>query len=278
MKNIVFMHRFPWLASYRYRSEMPAAELRRRGYTASVMEGEADVLVLSKPCEKDLELARQATLAGASIVADICDDHFERHPELYKETCALADKIVVGSDVMAGRVREYVNRDSVVIGDPYEMEECAPHAEGEDFVWFGHQRNLAELAGVANHLEGYKLRVVTGPKVPPQCIAWSVETLKQVLAVSNVVALPTKPGNEYKSPNRLVNAIRAGCFAVCMSHPAYEEFKRFVWVGNFPTGLRWLKNHQHMVNDLVAQAQEFVRERYSPETIGGQWAQLFDSI
>jgi len=279
MKSVVFMHRYgPTFASYRYRAEMPAEYLRTHGYQANLNDGEAEILVLSKPTDDDLVLAKQAKAEGSKIVADICDDHFHSKPELYNGVCEIADQIVVASEIMLHRVKGYTGRDAAVIKDPYEFAESPPHAEGNDLLWFGHQRNLKELESVWNILQDRKLRVVSGPRPIPNVIMWSPENIRAVLAVSNTVLLPTIKGREYRSENRLINAIRAGCFAVCMGHPAFDVFRKFVWVGNFPTGMRWLDANQHILNELVLEAQDYIRDRYSPETIGATWAELLDSV
>ncbi len=190
----------------------------------------------------------------------------------------MADQIVVATDVMRDRVHKYVNKDAAVLADPYEMPECAPHAEGKDLIWFGHQVNLRDLTDNTRLLKGRPLRVVTGPKQIPETIPWSLENLSGTLAASNIAIFPTGTGGENKSNNRLINAIRAGCFAVCMRHPSYLEFRHFVWVGDFYTGLRWTDAFQSHMNDCVAAAQDYIRDKYSPETIGAQWASMLEAV
>lgn len=94
------------------------------------------------------------------------------------------------------------------------------------------------------------------------------------LGSSNVVMIPVRNGAEFKSSNRLLNAVRAGCFVVASQSPAHEEFKRWLWVGPLKAGLDWAKAFPDELNGLVADAQAYVSEHYHPTRIAGLWAQV----
>ena len=279
MKSIVWVHRYGEnLASYRYRARIPSQEVAKiKGYKTALNDGEADIVVFSKPSAAELPMARQAKIDGAKIIVDFADDHFQRD-DTYHQFAGLADGIVCASDIMRGRIYDYVGKESVAIPDPYEQEEQAPHADGNDFLWFGHIGNWREVEMASQFMGSRKMRVVTGPQPLPGVIPWSPENIKQALSVSNIVILPTIKGRDHTSPNRLINSIRAGCFPVCMEHPAYAEFRKMVWVGNFPTGLRWADAFKHDLNELIGVAQDYIRDRYSPESIGAQWAKVLENV
>ena len=268
------------MASYRYRAEMPSQEVAKiNGFKTALNDGEADIVVFAKPYAGDVEMAKKAKSEGAKIIVDLCDDNFgtpER--ELYLEMAELADAITTATPVMRARLYDYVKKDSVVIADPYEFEEVEPHADGDDYLWFGHMRNFPELVSVMKIMGKRKLRVVTGPQAAQGAIPWSPYTMRQVFKASNRVILPTMEGHEYKSPNRLINSIRQGCFPICMTHPSYLEFKHVVWVGAFNTGLQWAELFHEDLNELVKEAQDYIRDRYSPEAIGKQWASFLESV
>lgn len=268
------------MASYRYRAEIPSQEVAKlNGFKTAVNDGEADIVVFAKPVKGDLEMAQKAKAEGAKIIVDLCDDNFGTGDrELYTQFADLADGITTATTIMRGRLYDYIKKDSVVINDPYEFDEVAPHADGDDYLWFGHMRNFPELVSVMKMMGSRKLRVVTGPQPVPNSIPWSPYTLKQVFALTNKVILPTIPGHEYKSPNRLVNSIRQGCFPICMDHPSYEPFKHMVWVGQFIPGLQWAEHFHENLNELVRQAQDYIRDRYSPEAIGKEWASYLESV
>lgn len=278
-KSVVWVHRYgDSLASYRYRAQIPCEQVaKHNGFQTAMNDGEADIVIFSKPNADELPMAQKAKDDGAKVIVDFADDHFQRDDSYFK-FAALADGIVCASPIMRGRIYDYVKRDSAVISDPYEFEEVAPHADGEDFLWFGHIGNFQELVSVTESMGNKRLRVVTGPQTLPGVIPWSVANLRKAFSESNIVILPVKPNSDFKSPNRLINSIRQGCFPVCMPHPAYTEFRRFVWVGNFPTGLRWADGFRKELNDRVLEAQGYVREHYSPEVIGKQWADFLEAV
>lgn len=280
MTGVVWIHRFQHLATYRYRCEMPSKEVaKHNGFTVGINDGEADIAVFSKPIEADIEIAKNLKAEGAKIVVDMQDNHFSTSKEdVYRKMAEVADSIVCASDVMRQVIGQETGKDAAVIGDPYEYDEVAPHANGEDLLWFGHHINFKDLVDIMPQLGSRKLRVVTGPQHVPGTTPWSIPNMIKSFELSNIVILPTREGSEYKSPNRLVNSIRQGCFAVCMQHPAYWDFRDFVWVGHFHTGLRWTDAFRDELNDRVKEAQDYVRDRYSPETIGQQWVKYLESL
>lgn len=280
-KSIVWISRFgEEMASFRYRAKIPAEEVGKlNGFKCSINDGEANIIVFTKPVGDDIALARQFKDQGAKIVLDFSDNHFTTPlAHVYRDIAPLADNIVCASDTMREIIREHTGKDAAIIPDPYEFEEVEPHAEGEFYLWFGHYRNFGEMTNCMNAMGERKLRVVTGPKAIPGTVPWSLENLRKTFKMSNIVILPTQKGAEYKSPNRLINALRQGCFAICMNHPAYYEFRDFVWVGDFHTGLRWSEAFRNELNACVKAGQDYIRERYSPARIGSIWAEFLDSV
>ena len=266
------------MASYRYRAAMPAEAVGKiNGFRTAINNGEAEIAVYSKPTADDLEGATAAKAQGVKIIADLGDDHFATD-QVYHDFAKLADAIVCPTQAMRARIYDYTKRDAAVIPDPYEQEESAPHADGENLLWFGNIVNIKDITNVSHLLAGRTLRVVSGPRLLPTVIPWSPENIKIEFSRANIALFPTRPGSENKSPNRLLNAIRAGLFPVCMKHPAYMEFRSMVWVGHFPTGLRWTDAFRGDLNALVKGAQDYIRDRYSPAEVGRQWASFLEGV
>jgi hypothetical protein len=266
------------MASYRYRCLIPGIELETAGYNVTYNEGDAHICVFSKPVMNDLTMAKVIAAKGCRVVVDICDDHFA-HPDLgyvYGKMLEIADYIVCPTENMKFRMQEFTEKDITVIGDPYEIGACEPHAEGNELLWFGHNVNLGEIEPYLSH----NPHVVTGPTVPEwdNASQWSLDTLKLALSRANKVLLPTREGTGYKSPNRLINAIMGGCFPICDPHPANEEFKDFVWTGDIYTGLRWAREFEGDLNASIELAQNYIEDHYSPEAIGFKWIQLMRMI
>lgn len=280
-KNVVWISRFGnEMASFRYRAAIPAAEVGKlNGFKCGINDGEADIVVFTKPVGDDIALAKKLKADGAKIVLDLSDNHFDSPlAHVYRDIAPVGDYIICASPVMKEIIRERTGRDAHVIPDPYEFDEVEPHADGDNFLWFGHYRNFVEMTKVMKSMGERKLRVVTGPKEIPGTIPWSIGNLRKTFKMSNIVILPTQEGAEYKSPNRLINALRQGCFCVCMDHPAYWEFRDYVWVGDFHTGLRWTEAFRGELNACVKAGQDYIRSKYSPAAIGALWAQFLEAV
>jgi hypothetical protein len=283
-RNIVFVHRGgPSSASYRYRALEPAKHVSKiNGFSCSINGGAADIIVFSKPQPDDVPMMEAAKKDGCKVVADFCDDHFQ-HPSFafYKDMVKGADFVVAPTKVMAERILEHTGRVAdAVIPDAYEEAEREPHAEGNKILWFGHNVNVMDLRKWMGNLKDWDFTILTGPKLPEEAKSrlWTPESQTEELARANIVFLPTRKGAEYKTNNRLLNSIRAGCFPVCAQHPAYIEFKDMVWVGDCYTGLRWVKAFSGDLNGLVKQAQDYIREKYSPAAIGALWAKAMEAV
>jgi len=240
-------------ASWRYRAKIPA------GDWASQNDLTADTLIFAKPQANELMDMARAKARGAWVVVDFCDDHFDwLH---YQEALRLADAVTCSTTEMAKRIKE-LGRDATVISDPYEYPEMPPHCNGVNLLWFGHHVNRESLQRILPDLEGYPLRVVSNFD---GAIPWSKETMLEEFAQADIVVIPaTAP---YKSANRAIEAIRQGCYVVAEPHPALEGFP--IYIGNIKEGIEWTK--QQNMKKLVSKAQNFVRERFTPQILIDKW-------
>lgn len=275
----VFVHRLgPSAASYRYRAAIPAKEIG-----ATVNEGEGQVFIFSKPQIADVALAKECKDDGCKIVVDFSDDHFrvKQIGDVYVEIAKLADCLVVPTENMAGRLFKYLNRKAdAIIPDPYEEPLCEPHANGaEQFVWFGHGINLKDLIGHYRSIQHLPVTLVTNRQSDAEWrhVDWSPASQTAELQKANICLLPTRKGVEYKSPNRMVNAIRAGCFVVSDPHPAYREFRDYAWTGNLYTGIKWAQHFKDELDGIVKDGQAYV-EKYAPAKIGAMWQHVIEGL
>ena len=273
MKKAVFIHKLgATSASYRYRAQVPA-----RHIGCEINQGEAEIVVFSKPIAQDFPILEQAK-GKCAIIVDFCDDHFH-HPKLgavYERFLKEADQLVCPTKTMQENILmhpKYGGQPVSIIEDPYEFEEMEPHADGEKYLWFGHKQWLSDTDRIKNFKN---LTIVTGPGQVEGAIEYSPESLRQAMTENNIALFPKSL--PYKSPNRLLNALRMGLFPVCDWHPAYVEFKDFCWVADVYSGRKWAKHFQADLNDLVREGQDYIRDRYSPETIGEKWKSLLGSI
>lgn len=263
------------MASYRLRTQIPSAYCN---YPSRVNATGTDIAVFSKPHPDDAMLLHHMKGQGTKIVVDICDDHFKHKDlgQLYEEFCRDADAVVCPTEEMARRIHEYVQKEAHIIPDSWENRGL-PHAEGEKFLWLGHQLNLNEILPYKQMLLRYDMTYCTGPNDVLECVPWSTSMQGQVLAQSNVVLLPNKE-ETYKSANRLINAVMAGCFVIGSKIVINREFKHFCYLGPVKGGLQFVQGYKSELNALVREGQRYIQMNYSPEIIGRKWQSVFDSI
>lgn len=251
------------VASYRYRAAIPASQI-----DASVNDLTADTLIFAKPSPQELWEMAKAKARGARVIVDFCDDHFDwTH---YQEALRLADDVTCPTEAMAKVIEEH-GKPALVIPDPYEYRELQPHCKGTNLLWFGHAVNRDGLARVMPEIAEYPLLVISNF---PGSITWSERTVLQALANADIVILPKT--DDYKSPNRALEAIRQGCFVVAEPHPALNDIPG-IWIGNIKEGIEWARWNLPLANDRTLAAQKYVRERYSPPTVGCAWRRLIQS-
>jgi hypothetical protein len=251
----------PHLVSFRGRIQCPADYFRSKGWEVVIgPHVPADVHVFSKHWSKEADLNRAAT--SPCPVFDICDDHFGGpHGDYYRTMVRICHVITSseGLKAIAGK--------GTVISEPWELPEGSVRTPTEKkALWYGHASNLPTLKPLKDALEGWEVMLVTNAK---GCVPFSLENMREGLEWCHVVLLPQT--KSWKSPNRMIEAFRAGRFPLLAHIPAYSGFA-------IPTG-----NEADRLNrvfdtdwtDVLQTAQDRVRGEFSPEEIGRQW---FDCI
>lgn len=275
--KVAFVGRSLDMASTRYRVVIPALYLQSRGYEIAK---DAKVVVFSKS-----GVEREVLDLYPKKVYDICDDNFncpQRGPE-YVAHAKEANAVTVNSDVMRFIVHKRTGRSAVVIPDPYEHPEVPP-SWGDGLLWFGHWTNVKDLART-----GLEATIITNPDSVPEdsetrkylegrrVVPWSHVAMDYALKTHALVVIPTGRSMA-KSANRLIESVRAGKFVVAEPLPAYEEFSRWMWVGDIREGVAWATAHPGECQERVRACQDYIRDRYSPEAIGRLWEGVLSSI
>lgn len=245
------------MASYRYRAQIPAKSLNAR-----INKLPADILIFAKPLPGDLAIAENAKASGSKIVVDVCDDHL--NDMLYRNMIELADLVTVPTRSMG----DLIPCATHIVPDTYERDELPPHCNGMSLLWFGHKINAESLRSMDH---GYAVTVVSNI---PGAIPWSPETLTRELALADMVLLPQTAS--YKSPNRALEAIRAGCFVVAEPHPSLDGFP--IWIGNIKEGIEWAASHANEANQMITEAQTFIRQKYSPAIQASAWRTALQAL
>ena len=259
--NVTFIEFGDHLASSRLRAKIPQKEVAKYG----VKKG-SDVIVYGKHWLEPSELDR-----FGKKVFDVCDNHYDS-PDVgsyYYLHTIQADVVTCNSEEMRKVIKSKTGRDAIVIPEPYESPERRPSI-GETLLWFGHASNLKDLQRLQSELK-HKLVVMTnGVGIP-----WSRENFAKVMEKPLIVIIPTGKSMA-KSENRMVESIRNGKY-VCAEHlPAYEPFSPWMPTGNIPQHVeRVLETPQAAIQSILA-AQDYIRDKYSPETIGRQWLEVIN--
>lgn len=244
----------PQLASFRLRVSIPSKHLGMPHVIGDV----GDLTFFFKNGAP--ELAKRLKV----VVYDVVNAHFA--DPSYRRMCDLATVVTCSSEAMREIIRASVGRDAVVIPDPYENEQRPAECAGDRVLWFGHQANIASLKPYAD----LDLDVLTAAD-------WSLENEALALASAGVVLLTgSNPG---ASANRVVKALRAGRFVVvpqdCPS--SWRELSEYVWIGDVREGIRWAFDNREEACRKVKSAQSYIKNRFNPQSIGSQWADLFAS-
>lgn len=272
-------------ASTRLRIAIPARELDRMGHDIR-LDGDADVVVFGKHFSReDAALIKQ--VKGKTIF-DICDDHFAtKHTEHYKQMCYLADAVTCSTEAMQDRILQETRREASVIQDPYDFAEQVPRKmpERPRLIWHGHATNFDTLREVIADLVDWRLTVVSNKdpnlvRYRVTWIPWSYDGVQEQLGKHDIAIVPTidQPRKRVKSPNRVVDAIRCGCFVVAGHHPSYEQFSEVAWIGDIREGIEWAIQHPREAMRKTLQGQKLVRKNFSPTKIAEQWETAFASI
>lgn len=249
MHQVIFATFGDHLASSRLRASIPQREVGKLGMNKGM-----DVVVYGKHWLSMADLS-----PFKKRVFDVCDDHFsDAHADYYFEHIAKADLVTCNSEAMKEIIVQQTGRIATVIPDPYESEE-KPAGAGNGLLWFGHKSNLPDLHPYLD----LKPEILTGTE-------WSRDKQLQALEKCAAVLIPTGK-SPAKSANRMIEAIRNGRFVIAGNLPAHEEFKRLMWVGDIRNGVEWVKAYPHKAIGQVRLAQDYIRDKYSPEAIGKQW-------
>lgn len=270
----------------------------------------ADVVIFSKSFDTaNEELTRRAQARGGKVVFDICD-HFFGHAEFgahYEAMARMADRVVCNTPVMAEMARPYAAQGSVVIEDPVEGERRPPRFAPEQrlkLLWFGHPSNLDSfndafpavlraaqkvpmaltlLTQASQELITYcaQADAVTQGALRMECVQWSLDTQQRALEEADAIIIPTSAQDEkrVKSANRMIEALQAGRAVVAGPLPAYMPFAEWAVIeADMERGLARLMEMRNELPGLIAQAQDFIDERYAPAVIARQWEAMVEEL
>jgi hypothetical protein len=193
--------------------------------------------------------------------------------------------------------------------DPYEGPDgeprFAPRREQVRLVWFGHPVNFDSIvammpslvrlgrkqplmlhvvsAGGTGNIEAF-LANSNGRNRTGLCTlftAWSPAATWRALSECDLVVVPSLPDAKklVKSPNRVVEPLRAGRFAVAYPLPSYQELRDFVWLGeDMASGIEWAMANQATAFQRIKSGQEYINGRFAPRIVSLRWAAVLEQL
>jgi glycosyltransferase involved in cell wall biosynthesis len=274
----------------------------------------SEVLARRGEIARVLERLR-ALQGSVRIVADVSDDYGAMASELnqpplaeYQRGLAEACVLTVPCSALADTLRPIARHGIHVVEDPWESPRSNPPAfrggEPLRLLWFGNLGNtnaetverglrqaLSRLAGrraqvdviAGREREGLVAEIAAAlardfPAASVRFVAWSLEDVWSALEACDVVLLPQDHRGAWgrvKSHNRLVEAIRAGRFALASAIPSYAELAEHAWVGeDLGEGLTWALEHPREAEQRIAAGQRHIATRFGPEIVGRKWAEI----
>ena len=260
--NVTFVKFGDHLASSRLRASIPQAELEKLGIGRGL-----DVLIYGKHW-----LPEDQTKAFGKRIFDCCDDHFHNeHGDYYRRHIENADLVTCNSNHMRLIILEQTGRNAIVIPEPYEGVERIPSI-GPDLFWFGHISNRPDLERL--NLD----RPVKVMSNGPNCwLNWSPQNWDLAMNEDVIVIIPTGKSMA-KSENRMVEAIRGGKYVCAEFLPAYMPFYQFFPLMDINEHVeKALSNPEASIN-AIHEAQDYIRDRYSPKTIALKWKEVIESL
>jgi hypothetical protein len=154
-------------------------------------------------------------------------------------------------------------REATVIPEPYESPEGNPKI-GPSCLWFGNKSNIKTIQ---NFKTDYPLTILTNYGDYPK---WTPERFAEEIAKPCIVVIPTG-SNQAKSENRMVEAIRNGRYVCAEYLPAYEPFFNFFPCMDINEHIKRALANPSASLSAIRRAQDYIHDRYSPETVGKQW-------
>ena len=284
-------------ASVRFRASVPLKGMRKEdGFITKIDEAKPDeLIVLAKNVHyEDIDLLKQKNI---KYIFDICDDKWNKDPDLYNYACKNANLVTTTCELLQTKIKEYTGKTAFIIPDPTEREKEEPiFTPGEHIrlCWYGGRKSFSlfdwdnvfnEIKSVTNN---FTVHAVTAkPDRAAKRLthliqqkklimySWDYDTQGKIVRESDIVILPLPqdmPLVQVKSPNRLIDGLQQGRFVIANKGvDSYEKLKDYMFLGNIKDGLNWALNNKEQVLEKLKLGQQYIQENHSPETIGRKW-------
>lgn len=248
--------------------------------------------------------------AEVPLILDLCDDPFER-PHMWKSYSTLlpvADVIVTPSNHLADKLRQRLDKHTVVIADPIEYLPAAeplPERPGSSIslCWFGDPVNLcaliAQLPSIAKcRVQRILLRVVTRlepsvlsvlehaitawrGRIEIQPVAWSRAGLPAELHRCHLVVVPVGPQEwaKSKSANRVQTSIQLNRPCVAGPVPSYLPLAPFACIdADLGRGIDMALAYWADWPDRLSRGRQFIARSGDVDVVAADWSMLIARV
>jgi hypothetical protein len=301
------------MASIRLRSAIVAKYLSQHGSTISVGEfvseisniilvGKITVSDIKKRTKLWLDQIQSAKNKNVKIFVDYTDHHLYSESPMrifYESALKLADCVITSSNYLKILLNNSYYKEIFVIPDAIDVPILSPKiSKTNRILWFGHPSNIKYLIKFIenytkidnffqltilsndiglNILSNHQFQTRVGFKIELQ--KWSVEALIAASKISDICIIPSDPKDSKKSgasSNRLITAIALGLPTAAELLPSYEEFSKYFFNIRSNSLLEIISNSSSSeFRKLISEAQEKIVPKFSQQSIGQQWIELF---
>ena len=290
-------------ASVRFRAYVPLQYMREGdGYIKESKEAkQGDTVVLAKKTNFwDLDFLKDNKI---KFIFDICDDKWNRHPEVWNRACDEASLITTTCELLQKRIKERTGKDSHIIGDPTERKREQPKFNPQKIiklVYYGGRKsfslvdwenNINQIKSVEKKFDNqYKFEIHAIANKPEKAAKrlgvyreskilnmhdWTYERQGDLVRSGDIVILPMPTSHhllKVKSPNRVIDGLQQGRFVI--ANPgvdSYEKLSDYIFLGTIKKGLEYALRNKEEVIDKIKKGQEYIDKNHSPEMIAKKW-------
>jgi hypothetical protein len=136
-----------------------------------------------------------------------------------------------------------------------------------------------QLTVVSNSRERFRKYAGT-PDFPVVYRSWKAWKMPWLLRTHDACLIPVTD-NEFtrcKTVNRPASALLSGLPVISEFVPSYAELRDYIALGEMEHGLRRFLDDPAGMKARTMQGRDFVRHRYAPDRIAGQWLSAFERI
>lgn len=284
-------------ASIRFRATVPVKGSNgKMGMIHNIHDAKQDdIIVIAKII--DIKGIKYLIDNKIKFIFDICDDKWNKHPELYNYACKNANLITTTCVQLQEHIKGYTGKTAHIIPDPTERDFEEPKfnpGSHINFAYYGGRKSFSlfdwdkVVSMIKEVTNNFSIHVVTNKPdkaakrlqhLRDQGILhmnqWSFELQGQLVRECDFVLLPVPenmPLVKVKSPNRVIDGISQGRYVITNDGvESYQLLKDYIHLGSIDQGLKWALNNREQVIEKIKQGQKYIKLNHSAKEISKRW-------